>query len=665
MFSAYSFSQVSVLPSVDRRAVEIRRPDTNLVFEPPKTREEWIARARYLRQQILVSAGLWPLPEKTPLNPQIFGRIEREGYSVEKVYFEAYPGFYVTGNLYRPLGKAGPFPAVLTPHAHWTYGRLENNEVSSVPARCISFARQGYVVFSYDMVGYNDSRQVDHYIKRKNNTGAEIDPEVGRPLSLWGMGTLPLQLWNGIRSLDFLESLPDVDRDRIAATGASGGATQTFILAAVDDRVKFAAPVNMISFTMQGGCTCENTSDLRLDTSNVELGALLAPRPLLMVSATGDWTRETMRSEYPAIRSVYQLLAAEDRVNAVQFDAPHNYNRDSREAVYRWFGQWILGQKDEGQFREKNFRVEMPSQLLVFYGRALPDGAKTQEQLFAYLKESSELQLQRMKPKNAESLSKFREVMLPALEHSLAASYPDPRQVTATPTPSYGQADAQEFFIGRRGKGDRVPAKLWFPRGKAPPKTATLIVHPRGIEAVNTELQGLLTTLLKKGHLVMSIDAFNTGSASANRDTSSPFFTTYNRTDDANRVQDILTALALLKREGVARLNLVGVEEAGLWSLLARSLSPELEQTAADVAQFKTREDQSYLDRLYIPLIRRAGDFRTAVTLAGPSRLLIHNTGTQFETEWALDTYRIEHSEDRLRVEQRKLSQEELTLWLK
>src|SRR2546422_10886322 len=118
-FSTCLFSQVSIVPSVDRRAVEIRRSDTNLVFEPPGTKEEWIARARFLRQQILVSSGLWPPPGKTPLNPQIFGRIEREGYSVEKVYFESYPGFYVTGNLYRPVGKAGPFPAILTPHAHW------------------------------------------------------------------------------------------------------------------------------------------------------------------------------------------------------------------------------------------------------------------------------------------------------------------------------------------------------------------------------------------------------------------------------------------------------------------------------------------------------------------------------------------------------------------
>ncbi len=181
---------------------------------------------------------------------------------------------------------------------------------------------------------------------------------------------------------------------------------------------------------------------------------------------------------------------------------------------------------------------------------------------------------------------------------------------------------------------------------------------------METEASGLLTSLLKKGQLVMSIDAFNTGSARANRDTASPFFTTYNRTDDANRVQDILTALALLKREGVVRLNLVGFEEAGLWCLLARALAPELDQTAADAAQFRSAEDRSYLDRLYIPIIRRAGGFRSALTLAQTSRLLIHNTGTQFETDWVRETYRIGAAENRLRIEDRKLSVGELTSWL-
>src|SRR5208283_1611530 len=112
-----------------------------------------------IREQILVSSGLWPMPERTPLRAKVFGRIERDGYSVEKVYFQSYPGFYVAGNLYRPLGRGkGPFPAVLNAHGHWEHGRLEDTELCSGPGRCINFAKQGMIAFAYDMVGYNDTQ---------------------------------------------------------------------------------------------------------------------------------------------------------------------------------------------------------------------------------------------------------------------------------------------------------------------------------------------------------------------------------------------------------------------------------------------------------------------------------------------------------------------------
>src|SRR5258706_713209 len=120
--------------------------------------QQWQTRADQIRQQILVGSGLWPMPKKTPLHPRIFGKIERDGYSVEKVYFQTLPGFYLAGNLYRPLGRGkGPFPGILNPHGHWKEGRLGDTKDGSAPARCISFARQGMVAFSYDMVGYNDT----------------------------------------------------------------------------------------------------------------------------------------------------------------------------------------------------------------------------------------------------------------------------------------------------------------------------------------------------------------------------------------------------------------------------------------------------------------------------------------------------------------------------
>ncbi|MCX6910795.1 MAG: acetylxylan esterase, partial [Verrucomicrobia bacterium] len=280
-------SKPAALPTADVRG-EIRDLNTPRSMCHYHSRADWLARAAWLREHVLVSCGLWPAPAKCPLNTQIFGRIERDGYSVEKVFFESWPGFYVSGNLYRPLGRGkGPFPAMLNPHGHWKIGRLADEENGSLPGRCIGFARQGYVAFSWDMIGYNDSFHWPH---------RDFPPAGGREW-LWGLSLFGLQTWNSIRVIDFLQSLPDVDPRRIGCTGESGGGTQTFILTAVDDRIKAAAPAVMVSAIMQGGCLCENGPNLRQDAFNVEVSASAAPRPQLLIAATGDWTRFTMTHE--------------------------------------------------------------------------------------------------------------------------------------------------------------------------------------------------------------------------------------------------------------------------------------------------------------------------------------------------------------------------------
>ncbi len=644
-------AQEQTVPRVDRRAVEIRTLDTPYAFTPYADKDAWLARARFLREQVLVSAGLWPMPEKCPLNPRVFGRIERGDYSVEKVYFESYPGFYVTGNLYRPMGKTGPFPGVLSPHGHWEYGRLENGADGSIPARCISLARQGYVVFSWDMVGYNDSRQVDHRL---------LDPR----LSQWGIGSLSLHLWNSIRSVDFLESLPDVDKSRLACTGASGGGTQTFLLTAVDDRIRVSAPVNMISHYMQGGDVCENAPNLRLDTNNMEIGALTAPRPMLMVSAAGDWTRDTPRIEFPAVQSVYALLGAKEKVGTVQFIADHNYNRASREAVYAWFGRWVLGKTDALLFTEPEYHVETPADLLVFFGRELPKEGSTQPQVVDALIAARRAQLEALRPRDAAGLAHFREVMGPGYRHALAAEYPAADAVLESPSSSGPKAGVRDLLVGRRGRGDRVPVRVWTPLAGGTAK-AVLVVHPGGVEGVSARMASLVDPVRRQGRLVASLDAFNTGRAPAPRDTSDRFFTTYNRTDDANRVQDILTVLAWLERQpGIRHVALVGLERAGLWCLLARGLAPDIAGVVADADRFPTARDEAYLDRLSIPLFRSVGGFETALTLGLGSRVLVHNTGGVFETARVEESARVTGAGGRIEVSREPLSDAGVTAWL-
>ena len=654
---AYVFTDPSETVN-DTRIHALRDVNTPYTF-PGYTKSEWLETAEALRTHILVSTGLMPMLEKTPLHAQVFDKIERADYTVEKVYFNALPGFFTTGNLYRPKGKSGPFPGIVSPHGHWGRGRLENIERGSIPGRCINFAKQGYVIFSYDMIGYNDSgKQIRHHYG-------------GAHEGLWGLSAMGLQLWNGIRAIDFLQSLPDVDPEQIGCTGASGGGTQTFMLTAIDERIKVSAPVNMISAHMQGGCLCENAPNLRLTLSNLEIGAMMAPRPLLLVSATGDWTKNTPTVEYPAIRSIYAHFDAEDRIHTVQIDAEHNYNKASREAVYAWFGKWFLGEVDASQFTEVPFEVETDDALLAFSNRAIPYYALDGDELRAAWSHNAKRQLELLKPKDESTLKAFQSEMGVALKHALALQVSSASELKVEALGEIEKSDftAHRLLIGRNEVGDQIPAMLYTPNAEAERRTATLIVDSEGkanlIEPETGEPIPIIAALLRAGQAVLTIDPFLTGEyGDTERNTDVNHYTTYNRTDAAWRVQDILTALTYLsERSDVSQVNFVGVGQAGLWGMLAAGFA-DVARIVVDANGFDNNSDQAYLTSLPIPVIRRAGDFRTAGALIAPRALLIHNTGDAFQTGWIRDTYHAVDAADQLKVEGETASDATILEWL-
>lgn len=556
--------------------------DTKTHFRMPRYSSlgEWEARRQVLRRQILAAAGLYPLPPRTPLRSEIFGRLDRGDHTIEKVLIQPIPGFYLAGNLYRPVGLKGRAPGILSPHGHWKHGRLEDTDEVSVPGRCISLARQGYVVFSYDMVGYNDTRQISHKF------GGKLE-------QLWSFGPLGLQLWNSIRALDFLQSLPDVDERRIGATGASGGGTQTFLLAAVDTRVKAAAPVNMVSATFQGGCECENAPGLRVNTFNAEIAALIAPRPLLLVSATGDWTANVPREEYPAIRGIYDLYRRPGYVESVQMDAGHNYNRASREAVYRFFAQHLLRDGRGAQITEQPFEVPPEREMRVLDGKRLPEGALDEDGLFARWKE---LSYTPQRPSQASEV----------LSAYLGTEWP--QRLWAD------EKGEQQITLSRTGRQDRVPG-LWFPgRGRG---RMTLAVHPDGSAAARRTPS--IERLIERGETVLLIDAFQTGAARQARDRSEKYFLTFNVSDDAARVQDILTALRFLQLQGKGRpIELVGFNGAGVWCLFAAAVAPLPVRLQADLHSFRGA-DEDFLRHFFVPGIQRAGGLEAALRVVRPS----------------------------------------------
>jgi dienelactone hydrolase len=642
------------------RTIKTRDLNTHYEFKGYATLEEWEAWAAYLRRHILMSTGLWPTPERCDLRPEIFGRIKREGYSVEKVFFRSYPGFLVTGNLYHPLGRQGPFPAIITPHGHWATGRLANEELGSVPGRCINLARQGYVVFSYDMVGYNDSKQVTHGFG-------------GQRQALWGESLMGLQLWNSFRAMDFILSLPEVDPKRVGCTGASGGGTQTFMLMGVEPRLTAAVPAVMVSAYMQGGCLCENSPNLRVDTFNTEIAALMAPRPLLLISATGDWTSHNPTEEYPDIKSIYALYGAEDKVACVQIDAPHNYNKDSREAMYAFFGKWLLGAAEAP--KEQPFEPEENEDLLVFAGRELPKDAWTESELVQHLIDASEAQLEAHRPRDRRTLRQFREVYGSALAHSLNL-LPAERlqtheidQVVLTTDPYY----IENLTLAGEDADLRILATLVAP-AKPQPKRPTVVLASDGPRQGLLDETGhapgpLVKALVDKGRQVLLVDPFLVGdnqlSADSDRRPDEKFFDTYNRTDLALRVQDIVAALLYAPaRSGGGPISLIGRGDAGLWCLLASAAGLKVQAVVADLAGFDATSDDAYLKRLYTPQLRRAGDLRTAGALWAPSKLLVHNVGTKADLSFAADAYAAAGAPKKLRIEAGEASAEQIAEWV-
>jgi len=589
-------------PAEDARNTDVRTTDSHLPLPQFSSRTAWEERRAFLRRQVLVSAGLLPMPEKSPLHAQIFGRIEEKDYSIEKVLIETWPGFYLGGNLYRPRDGKAKHPGVLNPHGHWPYGRLENEPLYSGPSFGISLARQGYVAFAYDMIGYTDTVQTPHQFGNAEQR-------------LWSFGPLGLQLWDSIRALDFLQSLNDVDAQRVGIAGASGGGTQAFLLAAVDDRIQFAAPVNMVSAMMQGGDLCENAPGLRINTSNVEIAALFAPKPMLLVSGTRDWTRNVPKEEFPAIRRIYSLYGKGDDVDVVQIDAEHNFNQQSREAVYRFFAKVNAGWSDPRELAEHDIAVPKLQEMMALADRALPADGVDLDGLFRSWRASAEMQNAKL-----DDAGFLRE----RLKQTLAVE---------TAHDVIADVDGESIVLSQSGSGERVRG-VWI----AGPGRIAIVVDAQGSAAALRS--AVVGRLRREGRAILLLDVFQTGAARAVRKgdpaagiemhlpadaddedradaaAGGAKFYTFNVADDAGRVQDIVTAIAYAGHAAAGTVDVYAEGDAAVWATFAAAVSETPIALHVDKMP-ELNTDADYLEHFNVPGILRAGGLAVAQRLAG------------------------------------------------
>jgi len=616
-------------------------------WTPPLTLDAWKKTSQQIREQVLVSNGLWPMPQPAPMKPVIHGKIEKDDYTIEKVFFASHPGHYVSGNLYRPKNLQGKAPGVLCPHGHWANGRFYESKDDEVKrqidsgaekfdcgaryplqARMVGLARMGCVVFHYDMTGNADSTQIGH-------TAGFRDVEAELRLQNF-MG---LQTFNSRCALDFLMSLPDVDTNRIGVTGSSGGGTQTFMLCAIDERPHVAFPAVMVSSNMQGGCICENCSYLRQDINNVALAGLFAPRPMAM-SGADDWTIDIETKGLPELKTIYSLYDAADKVHAKCFPQfGHNYNQVAREMMYSWFNQQLkLGLPEPIQERE--FVPVPPRELSVYDAdHPLPADGVDSAGLRSYLTKTWSEQYAGLIPQSADGVDKYKDLVGTAARVMLG-SPSEQGEITSREVSNdtiEGNIRLVKIVLERSATKQQIPAIVLVSESNYQ-GTAVLWVDGQGKSQLFDKEGKLIPAakdIIKSGRGILAPDLFQTGEFLTDGQPANPkvedfpgYTFCYNRPWLAERVRDIRLLLdRLASRDYIFNIELVGVNGAGSWVLLAAGgKHDKLQHVYADLQGFNFSGVTATTDPNLLPGGLKYGGIGGLAALAAPTKLTIWGT---------------------------------------
>lgn len=327
-------------------------------------RASWEARKEALKPALYEALALSPLPNKMTSKPIVTAKRVMDGYTVENIAIEITPGLYVNGSLYKPLNAKGKLPLILSPDGHWEKQRFR----ADCQIRCAMIAKMGGMAFSYDLFAWGESGLQFKYEDHRRSLSQTI------------------QTLGGIRILDYFSSLKETDTSRIAISGGSGAGSHSILMTAIDDRIKLSAPVVAMSSYFYGGCPCESGMPIHQcegGTNNVELAAMAAPKPMLIVSDGGDWTAETPQHDFPYLQKMYGYYGAANNVENVHLPTEkHDFGVNKRIALYdfliKHFKLNAKAVKDaSGKYNESKCTVEPEKSLYVFgdNGERLPKNA--------------------------------------------------------------------------------------------------------------------------------------------------------------------------------------------------------------------------------------------------------------------------------------------------
>jgi hypothetical protein len=322
---------------------------------------EWEKRKLELRPCLLEALQLNNLPAAPASKPIITPKRKFDGYTVENIAIEILPGVWINGSLYKPAKYKGKIPVILNPDGHWEKQRYRPD----CQYRCAALAKMGAMAFSYDLFAWGES-----LLQFKT-------PDHRRSLSM------TIQALGGIRILDYLLSFKDADTSRVAITGGSGGGSHTILMTALDDRIKVSAPVVSLSSYHYGGCPCESGMPIHScggRTDNVEIAAMTAPRPQLIVSDGKDWTDRMPEHDFLYLQKMYSWYGQKDKVENVHLkEEGHDFGINKRTAVYNFMAKYLglnlqAIQDASGKIDESKITIEKEEALYVFgpNGEKLP-----------------------------------------------------------------------------------------------------------------------------------------------------------------------------------------------------------------------------------------------------------------------------------------------------